>query len=265
MSKYSVKVKSAYTYIKPRTLRDSLKDIKKVKDYSLWFLTNGQGEIKIGNEIVIPEIGECFLLTPGLEKKMCSNNENPFIPLVISFKSSDNITFSFHRKKFEDPFFFREILNRILSAHQQKDHDAENDWLNVALMELLDKDVKEVDIFHGRKFEYISEINHICTKIKKYPEKKWNIEQFAKDIFISKQHFFRLFKEQKKCSPQQFITKAKMKKAERLLTYSAYGITEISHILGYTYKTQFFRDFKKNHNMTAKEFRDTSSKPKPNS
>ncbi len=259
MSKYNIEVLTAFTYLQPKKLRGFFGDTTSRDFFSIWFLTNGQGEIKIEDEIFLPEIGDCFLFPPEAKRQINPNKLNPFIPLVIHFTPLDNKKYFFKHKRFKDSFFFRELLNRILSAHQRKDNVAANDWLSVALMELLEKEVKNIEIFHGTKFEYISEIGHICNKIKKSPELKWDVEKLAHEIFISKQHFYRLFKELHNCSPQQFITNAKMKKAERLLTYSAYGITEIANILGYSYQTQFFRDFKKKYKITAKEFREQNS------
>lgn len=255
MPYHTATVQTAYTYLKPRSLRNANIRIGKKEDYSLWFLTNGTGVVEIEGRAITPEINDCFLLTPGLERRMLPDKNNPFVPLVVQFKTHNNAPLSFVHKKIENELFFRELLNRILSAHQHKNPDAANDWLHVALLEFFDETPAAIDVAHGEMLEYRSEITHLCHRIKSAPEKRWNIEKLARDMFISKTHFYRIFKTLYHCSPQQFITKEKMKKAERLLTYSAYQISEIAGNLGYNHPTQFHRDFKKHHGITASEYR----------
>ncbi len=257
MIEYDVEVLNAYTYIKPRDLRGEFTSIKSsnIKTYRMYFVTSGKGEFKVDGKTYHATEGDCFLYNTKTKRDIKINLYTPLVPLIIHFNFLDETQFLFKHKKIKDLFFFREILNRILSAHQNNNNVLANNWLNIALVEFFHPLVIEPRIFSGVKFEYMSEIGYICSKIVSFPEKKWEIEKMANDMFISKQHFYRLFKELRGCFPRQFITKIKMKKAENLLIYSSYCISEISDSLGYLYRPQFCSDFKRHYSITPSDFR----------
>ncbi len=256
MIKYNVQVLKAFTFLKAKENRGHFK--KSNAPLQLCFITTGKGEAIIGDKKFHPKYGDCFLFDGNTKVEFKSDKKDPFIPLLVHFKSLDKRKFSFYYKCFDEPFFFLEILNRILSAFQKKDKLSANNWLNIALMELLGN-TNEIEVSNGIAFEYKSEIDLIFNKIKRNPERKWEINKIAHDMSLSREHFYKLFKKIIKCSPQQFITKSKMEKAKSLLKFSAYAITDISDLLGYSYNSQFSRDFKKYYGITPLKFREKSS------
>jgi len=73
---------------------------------------------------------------------------------------------------------------------------------------------------------------------------------------MSPAHFTRKFKELVGVSPQDFITKSKLERAQQLLFYTDKSISEIAIEVGYNDPNYFSRIFKKTFQMTPKEYRE---------
>ncbi len=89
---------------------------------------------------------------------------------------------------------------------------------------------------------------------------KMNITDCAKYCNMSETHFSRKFKEIMGVSPQQFMTNAKLERAQQLLFYTDKSISNIAIEVGYEDPNYFSRIFKKHFNVTPKEYRDSIAK-----
>ncbi len=262
MDKYKVELIRAFPYFTAKEFRGEFRNVGQTDFFRLLLITSGKGKGRHNDKIFSIAAGDCFLCGEKTTLEFQNERNNPLIQLIVNFNDNGNSLTNYYHKKFKDPFYFQETVNRIMFAHQQEDHVYGNHLLNIALVELLNEVNYEGEIFNGPNFEYRIEISAICAKIERKPEKKWEVEKLANSMFLSKQQFYRLFKEFRKCSPQQFITKCKMEKAKRILTYSSCGVAEAGDLLGYSYRSQFCRDFKKIYGISPKEFRNKYSKKK---
>jgi AraC-like DNA-binding protein len=91
--------------------------------------------------------------------------------------------------------------------------------------------------------------------IRNHLGEKLDIEQLAEKAGMSKDHFIRVFKHQTGETPNAFITKRKLEKAELTLVTTNMAVNRIADCLGYDDYSYFNRIFKKNSGMTPQQYR----------
>ena len=73
-----------------------------------------------------------------------------------------------------------------------------------------------------------------------------SVEIMAGMVNLTPSHFCRIFKQATNLTPHQFVMKARLEKAQELLTQSSLAVGEISEMLGFNSQSHFtraFRDF----------------------
>ena len=84
--------------------------------------------------------------------------------------------------------------------------------------------------------------------------KELTLEDLARQIDVSKQYLCRMFQENVKMRPFQYITKKRLQIAKMLLMNNTYSISEIAFQVGYQDCSYFCRLFKEYEYMTPKSF-----------
>lgn len=82
------------------------------------------------------------------------------------------------------------------------------------------------------------------NKIEQFPEYDNTIEQFADEIYVSKYHYIRKFKEMSGLTPHKFQIQSRIRKSQKLLI-SHNSIADISLIMGFYDQSHFDKYFKK--------------------
>jgi AraC-like DNA-binding protein len=93
------------------------------------------------------------------------------------------------------------------------------------------------------------------TYIRKNIGSRLNIEQLADKACMSKDHYIRVFKQETGETPNAYITKRKMEKAELTLLTTDLPVKSIADLLGYDDYSYFNRIFRKNSGMTPLQYR----------
>ena len=99
-------------------------------------------------------------------------------------------------------------------------------------------------------------------------------EHFTEDIPVSRvaavagmseSHFIRVFKQETGYTPHEYIINRRMASARYLLRYSSLSIKKICFNTGFSCESVFCNAFKKQHQMTPKQYRESNGKkPEPN-
>ena len=97
------------------------------------------------------------------------------------------------------------------------------------------------------------------TYIRKHIGSKLDIDQLAANACMSKDHFIRVFKHETGETPNAFITKRKLEKAELTLVTTNLPVNRVADMLGYNDYSYFNRIFKKNSGMTPQQYRKNHS------
>lgn len=93
------------------------------------------------------------------------------------------------------------------------------------------------------------------TYIRKNIGSRLNIELLADKACMSKDHYIRVFKHETGETPNAYITKRKMEKAELTLLTTDLPVKSIADLLGYDDYSYFNRIFRKNSGMTPLQYR----------
>ena len=99
-------------------------------------------------------------------------------------------------------------------------------------------------------------IHQTLAYIRKHLDDRLDIEQLADKACMSKDHFIRIFKRETGETPNVYITKRKMEKAELALVTTDLSIKGVAKLLGYDDYSYFNRIFKKNAGITPQQYRE---------
>ena len=98
-------------------------------------------------------------------------------------------------------------------------------------------------------------ISTIVSRIKNDYIIKMNVSDCAKYCNMSPAHFTRKFKEIMGITPQEFIIKTKMERAQQILVYTDKSIADTAFEVGYDDTNYFSRLFKKQFHITPTQYR----------
>lgn len=98
-------------------------------------------------------------------------------------------------------------------------------------------------------------VHEVADYLQAHPETKEQLEELAGRFYISKSYLSRIFKEVTGFSIKEYTNIVRVKKAQNLLTYGKYSVTEISELLGFESITYFERVFKRYAASTPLKYR----------
>jgi AraC-like DNA-binding protein len=81
------------------------------------------------------------------------------------------------------------------------------------------------------------------------------IEELAAELYITPEHFSRVFRGLHGISPRAFVTRTRIEAAQSLLMNSGHSIGRVSELLGYESPFYFSRQFKAHLGVSPSEFR----------
>jgi len=99
------------------------------------------------------------------------------------------------------------------------------------------------------------EIGRALSLMHSYPERKWNLDNLAKETGISRTKFFTKFNQLVGISPMQYLTNWRIELAKQMLTSSHSSILEIANNVGYESESAFGRVFKKRVQTTPGKYK----------
>lgn len=100
-----------------------------------------------------------------------------------------------------------------------------------------------------------SRIHQMLAYIRKNIHLRLDIDVLADKACMSKDHFIRVFKREMGETPNVYVTKKKMEKAELLLVTSDLSVKQVADSLGYEDYSYFNKLFKKNAGVTPQQYR----------
>jgi AraC family transcriptional regulator len=98
-------------------------------------------------------------------------------------------------------------------------------------------------------------LHHIMNSILQHPEDEHSLEEMASQAGVTPSHLCRLFKKATGGSPHQYVLKARMERAQELLSQSDTQMSVIADSLGFNSQSHFTRAFRQFTGRTPSEFR----------
>lgn len=151
------------------------------------------------------------------------------------------------RQTLSDPEFATHLMRRILSSD-----DAERTpWLNALLHEAAHDKSSSIQQTPTERF-----ISRLCDLIHDDPARYRRLSDLPMDRAYSKDHLIRLFKKQCGIPPGEFIIRARISRAKKLLKLPGMSIKQIALDLGYPDPYTFSKQFKSRTDLAPGRFRD---------
>ncbi|MCP4100024.1 MAG: AraC family transcriptional regulator [Lentisphaerae bacterium] len=223
-----------------------------MSDYDLWVVLDGHGWFYINGKSYELRTGDIMLLTPGSYGHAEHELDSPLRVMAVHFdfiEGAPEPEVLYLYLRCQETSFLEQMLWRSVNAGiNNKQNDADF-WLTAVLKEILP------EICHGEFSVYQNKVEKLCNEIAVHPEKNISIKEMAARFNICKDHFSRVFKKLKGCSPQQYLIKVKIEQAYSLLLNSNLTVSEIAEELSYTSVNYFCRQFKAERGITPRQVR----------
>ena len=98
-------------------------------------------------------------------------------------------------------------------------------------------------------------LHTIMNAVLARPEDDHSLERMAATAGVTPSHFCRIFRKATGMSPHQYVLKARLDRAQSLLTQSGNSIASISESLGFTSQSHFSRAFRNYAGVAPSEYR----------
>ena len=234
-------------------------DTSKVKfdDYDLWAVFKGKGVMKVNDEVFHVEAGDCLLLPPQCTILGENSPQNTLLTINVHFNFIKDgkpiFDYPLSKHRISDSYFYKKILERIVSSYYQGcDEDAVY-WLDVALKEYF----SSFDNTSKTSFSHIHVtcVEKMCNIINESFDEEVSLEEFAKEFGYSPSYLGRIFHKIAGVSFSQYRVNAKLNQAQLLLRTMNITISEIAERLGYYDSGHFVKQFKLHIGITPDEYR----------
>ena len=178
----------------------------------------------------------------------CGENVSLFNSIfgqVIHVKDADN-------SRYEDRFqLFEEMYQNL-----EMDYSPENlEYVSICLTHFI-ASLKYINQFREiKKAKLTDTIQKSISFMREHLESKITLEDIARHVGYSSAHFGALFSKKTSLTPMEYYNQLKIQRSCSYLHFSDMKIKEIAFRLGYSNPFHFSRAFKKEMEITPKEYR----------
>ncbi len=205
-------------------------------------------DLKICNIMYKPEhlhkMGYDLKASPGFQALFVME---PFYRKENSFKSMLQLTMP----GFE---YVMNLITSMFNEYQNK-HQGYQTIVYSRFLELVVYLSREYAIDNKKQSEKLFNIAKTISYIEEYYLEPVKLKELADMSCISIRQFIRVFKENYKMTPMNYILKLRLQHACSLLKNSAYSISDIAYESGFSDSNYFTRQFRKVLKVTPKEYR----------
>jgi DNA-binding response OmpR family regulator len=197
------------------------------------------------SDVMMPEM-DGFELCDKIKSEVTTNH----IPVILLTARADKEDKLEGLKTGADdylpkPFDLEELYVRMENLIQQRERLKER-FLKEALFGI------DKILFHPAEQEFIEKITPIINH--NIDNVEYTVNNFARDIGMSRAQLFRKVKAWTNQTPQDFIRLCRLKKAAILLKDETQNVTEVAFAVGFKNASHFIRSFKNQFGRTPKEF-----------
>lgn len=215
-------------------------------DYDLWAVFRGSGFIEVDGTQYEAKEGMCFLLPPQTHIRSHHDPKTPLLTANVHFHFLQNekpiFPFLFQQRFLTNASFFKELLNRILSAFYRNQTQEAVDWFTVVLNEFFSS--PQIQEKNAVSNTHIECIQNICRQINENIAESTSLSVFASEYGYSTTYLGKIFHKFTGVSFSQYLLNARINQAKLLLRTSDLPISTIAEQLGYYDTSHFIKQFK---------------------
>jgi len=236
-------------------------------EYELIYFSEGYGECIIGDRVTNYEPGSLFLIAPNLPHQFSNSPSSTPKSLVIQFKHKifnqiaqslpELATVKTLLENSKRGLLFNKSPNKFDKLIITKDFER-----FVKLLEILKKlslsekyDTLSSPAFTPVKLKDYNQINKVYEYVANHYHEKIILDDVAKKMHMTTSTFCRYFKKITKKSFVSYLNEYRIGKACNFLKQNDKNISEICYKSGYESIANFNRQFKKQVNLSPREYR----------
>lgn len=232
-------------------------------DYDLWYVLAGTGEIKVNGERFRVREGTCCLLRPGDSVHASQDDDAPLTVIYMHFwpldedgyPLADCPAFPRRRVQVQERFWLEQYLHALLEFAGKDDpfsRASVDQLLRLTLTQLLywqEQEDKEEDGRHRHTIHKVQDYMQI------YIHRSVTREDLARLVSLSPRYLSRLFKQYAGMSLKEYMKRARLERARKLLLETERNITFIAESLGYKDIYLFSNQFKQQYGVSPMLYR----------
>ncbi len=232
--------------------------------YLLHYILNGKGSYYADNKCYELKKGEGFLICPGESTYYKADKEEPWEYCWISFDGYEASTILKNCGLSKDNLIFKDNSNgvfkeNLFSLINNYEANSNNEFallgqLYLCFASIYDqvnsKEKNNYESYADKALDYI--YNNFSYDIK--------ISDIARYVGIDRTYLYKIFIQEHKISPQQYLISFRLNTAVNLLETTKMNITEVSYSCGFKDTPTFYKHFKKQFNITPVQYREFSRK-----
>jgi AraC family transcriptional regulator of arabinose operon len=239
------------------------KETNYIPDFNkLYFILDGEGFVKIGNQEYYPQPGQMYLLPAGTIQSYGTISSKTFSKYWCHFTATVNnfplfqIIETSPFVPVSDPELLKDKFDQLM-YWQHKEEITSGIRVNSILLEIIALFMEQSEAVHlntGTTMA-LKKINIVLNYIQTHLSEPLSVEELAQLIHFHPNYFIRLFKNTTGLSPIQYVNRTRVEKAKHLLTFSQLNISSIADNLGMDI-SYFSRMFKEHTGFAPSDFRE---------
>ena len=255
------------TYRVPLTFNDMVitsmirgKKVMHLFDQPAFDYLPGESVIVPANETMVIDFPEAKSDTPTqcIALAVDQGYVNDTLNYLNNYYNSDpdsthNWKLQFNQYHFDNDTEVTNLINKLMRVCSSEDR-AKNIYADLNLKELLIRLVQSQHLvqvsMESSKIANQSRLHYILHFIQEHLTQKISTDNLCKKAYMSRNEFFRWFREQFGITPVDYINKERIKLAKQLLAQKNSTITEVSYQCGFADVNYFVRLFKKTEGVT---------------
>ena len=227
-----------------------------------YFICDGEGWLKIGNQEFYPKPGQLFLLPEGVLQSYSVINNDPFLKYWCHFHivTGDINLFNVIKVPFfkdvKDIDYVVGLFQKIILLYNSTELTAKLK-LKSELYALISYffDSTDENLISVRTSSKLTQLSSIVDYINNHLSEDITIQGISESAYLHPNSLARLFKEQMGISPSQYIHMKRIEKAKALLSSTDMLVSEVAYNAGFRDQFYFSKYFKTNVGFTPSEYR----------
>ncbi|WP_407270886.1 helix-turn-helix domain-containing protein [Radiobacillus sp. PE A8.2] len=226
-----------------------------------YFICEGKGWLKIGDQEIRPVPGELCLMPALVQQSYSAVNDRPFhkywchftatlaglelfqwldVPYSVNVRNRDELEHLFQQlvQLHAEPSFVRRFREKAL------------------ILEIIALYLDSVPLrFHSDKIEELERLNRLQNFIEQNLAEPLSLDQIAKHVHLHPNYLIRYFQKYFATTPLKYVNRKKMEQAKILLSTTSSPISEVASQVGYSDANHFAKAFRRETSFSPKEFR----------
>ena len=235
-------------------------------EYILHFICEGKGVFKCNGNTYSLSKGDVFLVKPDTKVFYKADDNVPWSYVWVGFQGVKAETYLLYAGYEEDivtghyddttlifTYVQQMLLSKQLTHANELKREAALLQILAALMEIRRNNLPKEDTYD---YPYKIYVNQAVDYIQRNFKNNIRINDLAGYIGIDRSYLTNIFKNVMNVSPQEYLLKYRMEKAEMLLKNSDNKINTVAALVGYSDPLSFSKMFKKCKGVSPTEYRE---------